>query len=216
MAQKRKHDDDDGESMEGYLHNLTPQQSSVNGNIYYKFSIQTTPDKKERCIGYGAHNYDSLSKFYESKSPIKIRRLNGTTDDGKHIFNEQSGVEAINNLEFKIMASGQTSIDNGNRSQSKFIDIPSLKLCEPFQMNFFTIKGYVTYSDTELKWVKTKFGFAHVQEDAKITDENDSIDFHVWETTFELLESGEAYEITHLTLKKILANYMCLQQDFRA
>lgn len=71
MSEKRKYDDgNDGESMEGYFHNVTPYQCSIDGNIYNRFNLQTTPEKKkEEFAGHGAKKYNKLSRLFESMSP---------------------------------------------------------------------------------------------------------------------------------------------------
>ena len=67
MAEKREHEDgSDEEPVESYLHNVIPHQCSVDGNIYYGFSLQTIPKKKEKFAVYRAKK---LNKVFESKSP---------------------------------------------------------------------------------------------------------------------------------------------------
>ena len=77
----------------GYIQHLSPKKVSRRGNPYYTFQVQTSPSRSEKLVGYSSGQYHELEKLQEVKSPVKLSKLNMSSDD--LIFNDQSLVSQL-------------------------------------------------------------------------------------------------------------------------
>ena len=182
---------------------LSPEMVSKRGSSYYLFQLQTSPTKSQKVVAYSPSKRIKLQYLQDSKSPVKLERLMDTSEDP--IFNNQSFLKEIQPYDIDF-AYSDTELVLGtkcNITPSTLVNIEQLKQYSPFTETLFSVKAQLNYGDAPLKIVKTRFDTeSKVKDDAILIDESGQINFHIWETLYNQVQTGTAYNITDLALKK--------------
>ena len=117
----------------GFVHNLSPIKRSKSKSQWYDFTLQTSPTKVRRVVGFNIPSHSSLMEYQESKNPIVLKNTQESKEGTDIIFNQQSTVRYAPafDIDFEystdLASSSSTTMPQTNAINVNLEEVPRLE-----------------------------------------------------------------------------------------
>ncbi|XP_069129275.1 uncharacterized protein [Argopecten irradians] len=103
-SSSRAENQDSGQNVVGYLHNVTPVKRSAKNNLYFNAYLQCH-DTTRRVVSFDAEKQDMMCKAAKATSPVKLTNVSivpsKSTDENDIQMNKRSRLEILTEPPFK-------------------------------------------------------------------------------------------------------------------
>lgn len=182
----------------GFIHSLSPLKRARNGRDYYNFTLQTSPTKFTKVIGFDKKSHTQAQHFHTAGSPAKLLNINDKQGD---IFvNQTSSIVQASSSNVHFESSEPTSQDDHKFSDATDVNLKELNdLSRNQKVN---VTGVLTLGDKPPKEVIKRNGEKGLtKEDCVIEDLTGVATIHIWDHLLTKLTSGKGYKFENLTVK---------------
>lgn len=182
----------------GFIHSLSPLKRARNGRDYYNFTLQTSPTKFTKVIGFDKKPHTQAQHFHTAGSPAKLLNINDKQGD---IFvNQTSSIVQASSSDVHFESSEPTSQDDHKFSDATDVNLKELNdLSRNQKVN---VTGVLTLGDKPPKEVIKRNGEKGlIKEDCVIEDLTGVATIHIWDHLLTKLTSGKGYKFENLTVK---------------
>lgn len=103
-SSSRAENQDSGQNVVGYLHNVTPVKRSAKNNLYFNAYLQSH-DTTRSVVSFDAEKQDMMCKAAKATSPVKLTNVSivpsKSTDENDIHMNKRSRLEILTEPPFK-------------------------------------------------------------------------------------------------------------------
>ena len=186
----------------GFIHNLSPVKKSKSGKTnWFEFTLQTSPVKTKRVVGYNTSSHNELKELEHSKSPVVL--INTKEDkSGDVIFNQMSTARSASTSDvgFDYDVLQQSAEASSSLSICLTITLGEVSSIRPNQK--VIVVGALSLGDEPAKQVKMRGKeVAMVKDDCILEDVTGSAPLHIWDTFINSVENGKSYRFENLVVK---------------
>ena len=175
MTTNHKHKESDT----GFIHDVTLMQKSKKGRNYYNFTLQTSPTKYKRVVGFDHKSHQIAKHMQTTGSPTKIP---GAREENVQLFiNQGTTILEANSSDIDFPSQKPTAVtDWKSNDQASDITLDQIKSLTRNQR--VNVKGVLTLGELPPKEVEKRNGeIGHVKEDCVIEDGKGTSTIHIWD-----------------------------------
>ena len=193
----------------GFLHSVSPlKKSSRTNKDYFVCSLQTSPSKFTRVVGFDKKNHEQALHYNKTGSPLKL--VGVKEQEGQLFINSTTSIIQVNATDVDFESKppqddANTCINNPPETVAANITLAEMqKLTRNQRVN---VTGVVTLGDLPPKEVtKRNNQVGKVKEDCIIEDDTGYSTIHLWDDIITKIHTSKCYSIKNLSVKNFSGN----------
>lgn len=197
------------ESNPGFISQVSPMKKAKKGTQYFHCSLQTSPTKTFRVVGFDQSTHTQCQHYEKTGNPVKL--LNVKEDNGQYLINQTTTLLQMSNSDVTFTSTPSSSSSDSDTQSSPAVafnitlnQLPTLTRNQKVNMT-----GILTLGQKEPKEVKKRNGqTGKVKEDCVIEDTTGSAIIHIWDELIDQVQNNKSYTFKNLSVKNYSGNTM--------
>lgn len=192
----------------GFLHSVSPLKKSRTNKDYFVCSLQTSPSKFTRVIGFDKKNQEQALHYNKTGSPLKLVGVNER--DGQLFINSTTSIIQVNatDVDFESKSpQDDANISINDHPETIAANITLAEMQKLTRNQRVNVTGVVTLGELPPKEVTKRNGqVGKVKEDCIIEDDTGYSTIHLWDDIITKIQTSKCYSIKNLSVKNFSGN----------
>lgn len=192
------------DSDRGFLHSVSPLKKSLRTNKdYFMCSLQTSPSKFTRVVGFNKKKHEQALHYKKTRSPLKL--VGVKEQDGQLFINSWTSIIQVNATDVDFESNppqDDANISINNQPETIAANITLVEMQKLTHNQRVNVTGVVTLGELPPKEVTKWNGqVGKVKEDCIIEDDTGYSTIHLWDDIVTKIHTSKCYSINNLSVK---------------